>query len=129
MSTSPAAIDVNPSVLVTSRSAVGVTEVVSVAVLSAGAVSVTPNGASIEAVLAITPLAEPATVAFTVNVADPPGNSDTEVLMALPEPEAAHEEPAEAAQVHDTPTNDAGATSVNGAATTADGPALVTTMR
>ena len=104
------------------------TEVVSVAVLSAGATSITPDGASIEAVLAITPLAEPATVAFTVNVAEPLGSSDTAALIVFPDPDAGHDEPADAAQVHDTPTSEAGATSVNGAATAADGPAFATTM-
>ena len=94
----PAAIDVSPSVLVMIRSAVGVTDVVSVAVLSPGAVSTTPTGASMVAVLAITPEAGASTVAITVNVAVPPGVSETVVLMALPDPAPEHDDPAEAAQ-------------------------------
>ena len=65
------------------RSAVGVTEVVSVAELLAGAVSTTPLGAATVAVLAITPLAEATTVAVTVKVAAPAGSSDTFELMVF----------------------------------------------
>src|SRR4051812_21628601 len=110
------------------RSPVGVTAVVSVATLLPGAVSSTPTGALIVAVLAITPLADATTLAMTVKDAVPPGSKDTLVLMALPDPPAGHADPAEAAHVHETPLSEAGATSVNGAPTTADGPLFDTTI-
>jgi hypothetical protein len=128
VSASPAAIDVRPSVFVTMRSAVGVTDVVSVAALSSGDVSATPAGAAIVAEFAITPDAEAPTVATTVNDALPAGSSETAVLIALPAPDPGHEEPTVAAQVHEMPVSDAGATSLNGAATTDDGPAFDTTI-
>ena len=128
VSASPAAIEVSPSVLVMIKSAVGVTDVVSVAVLLPDAVSVTPAGASIVAVLAITPAAEATTVAVTTIVAVPPGFNDTVVLIALPAPEAGHVEPTDAEHVQETPPSEAGAVSVNGASGAADGPRFDTTI-
>ena len=110
------------------RSAVGVTEVVSVAVLSIEDVSTTPLGAAMVAVLAMTPTADATTVAVTANVAVPAGVRDTVVLIALPDPAAGHDDPADAEHVHVTLPSDAGTTSAKGAPTTADGPELETTI-
>ena len=122
----PAATLVRPSVLVIDRSAVGVIDVVSVAALSAGSGSLTPDGASIRAVLTTTPVVA-ATVAVTVKVAVEPTARLRTVLM-LPVPEARHPAPADATQVHVAPVKAAGNVSTTGAPTTADGPALEATI-
>src|SRR5512132_372396 len=108
------------------RSAIRVTVSVSVALLLAGVGSVTPTGAAMVAVLAIEPLALPATVALTVKVAVPPLSRLTEAEM-LPLPLAGQLDPADAAQVQAPKVRLAGAVSVTVAAVTVLGPLLVAT--
>jgi hypothetical protein len=101
--------------------------VVSVAALSAGSGSVVPAGTSTAAVLTIEP-AVAVTVASTVNVAVPPGARSTVDAMS-PVPDASPQvPPGPATQVHVAAPSSAGSVSVTGAPTTADGPALVTTI-
>ena len=108
------------------RSAVGVIEVVSVATLSAGFWSLTPAGASMRAELTTTPVVAVTDVVM-VKVAVAPTASPTVVLM-LPLPDGAHDAPTDGAHVHDAAPRPAGRVSTTGAATTADGPALATTI-
>ena len=96
-----------PSVLVIDRSAVGLNVSLSVAELFAGVGSVTPPGAATVAVFTNVPVADALTAPVTVNVADPLGCNDTEALIE-PDPDAGHDDPAEAVQVHVTPLNAAG---------------------
>ena len=86
MSTLPGTTLAVPSVLVMARSATGgVTMSVSVAVLLAGLVSVTPAGAVTVAVLLIVPVADGLIWAIAVKVTVPPGNRST-VVAILPVP-------------------------------------------
>src|SRR5438105_472679 len=114
----PALTLATPSVLVIARSATRLTVSVSVALLLPGVGSVTPTGAAMVAVLAIAPLALPATVALTVKVAVPPLRRLTEAER-LPLPLAGQLDPAEAAQVQAPTVRLAGAVSVTVAALTA----------
>ena len=123
----PGTTDATPSVLVIDRSAVGFRVSVSVELLLAGVGSVTPTGTAIEAVFTSVPVAPATTVAVIVNVAvAPTGRSTVVPMLPLPLP-AAHDPPPAGTQVHVAPETVAGRVSVTGAATTADGPALVAT--
>src|SRR4029077_9040936 len=123
----PALTLVTPSVLVIARSATRLTVSVSVALLLPGVGSVTPAGAATVAVLAIEPVALPAPLALTVNVAVPPLSRLTNTEM-LPLPLAGQLEPADAAQVQVPKVRPDGAVSVTVAPVTALGPLLVATM-
>ena len=112
------------SVLVIDKSAVGVNESVSVAVLFAGVGSVTPAGGATVAVLARLPVAAAAIRPVTVNVTVAPTGRLTVVLM-LPLPLAVHVPPPVPVHVQVTPLSDAGMVSATVAAVTAEGPALV----
>src|SRR2546428_104651 len=116
-----------PSFFVIERSATSLTVSVSVAWLLPGVGSVTPTGAAIVSVLAIEPLALPATVALTVNVAVPALSSFTLAAM-LPLPLAGQLDPTLAVQVQAPIVKPAGAVSVIVAPVTALGPLLVATM-
>ena len=116
-----------PSVLVIERSALGVNESVSVAVLLAPLVSLLPAGAAIVAVLTSEPVAAAETAPLTVKVAVPETSRLTLALM-LPLPDAGQLEPALAAQVHVTPVKVAGKVSVTVAAVITDGPAFDATI-
>src|SRR5438093_4241272 len=94
----PALTLVTPSFLVIERSATRLTVSVSVALLFPGVGSVTPTGAAIVAVLAIEPVALPATVALTVKVAVPALSRFTLAAM-LPLPLAGQLDPTLAVQV------------------------------
>ena len=107
------------------RSAVGVTAVLSVALLLPLASSFTPTGTAIVAVFVIVP--DPLAVAVTVKVALPPLNRFTLAAM-FPLPLAGHTEPAVAEHVQVAPLNAPGMTSVTVAPFTALGPALLATM-
>src|SRR5438093_242424 len=107
----PALTLVTPSFLVIERSATRLTVSVSVALLFPGVGSVTPTGAAIVAVLASEPLALPATVALTVNVAVPALSRFTLAAM-LPLPLPRHAVPTFAAQVQAPIVKPAGAVSV-----------------
>src|SRR5260370_1053141 len=109
------------------KSAIRAMVSVSVALLLTGFGSVTPTGTAMVAVLAVGPLAPPATVALTVKVAVPPLSRLTEAAM-LPLPLAGQLEPAEATQVQAPKVRFAGAVSVTVAAVTALGPLLLATM-
>ncbi len=121
----PATTVVRPSVFVIETSPSGDTVVESVAALSLGSGSTTPAGAATVAVLATVPTVSGATTAVTVKVAVPAGARSTVVAMS-PVPDAAAQLPPVATQVHVAPVSSTGIVSSTGAATTADGPALVT---
>ena len=112
-----------PSVLVITRSAVGVSVSVSVAALLPGAGSVTPAPTDTVAVLASEPVAPAETVAVTVNVAVPPTGRSTAALM-LPLPDAGHVAPPAAEHVHVAPVRLAGKVSATLEAGAADGPGV-----
>jgi hypothetical protein len=116
-----------PSVFVIDRSPVGVNVSLSEAELLPGVGSVTDAGAAIVAVLVKLPVAVVEMVAFTVNVAVPPGARLTDALM-FPLPEAGHVEPALAAHVQVTADSVAGSVSETVAPVTIDGPALAATI-
>ena len=99
----------------------------SVAVLFAGAGSVTPAGTVATAVLATDAGAPAARVAGTVNVAVPPASRLT-VVEILPVPPLAQDDPALATHVQLPNVSPAGAVSVTVAPVTASGPLLVTTI-
>ena len=109
--------------MVTVRSVWGVTVVTSVAELLAGVGSETVPGNVMLAVLLIVPVAEAMTVAEIVNVAEPPGASVTEA-DTLPLPDAGHDDPALAEQVHVAPVSVAGIVSLTVAPVTVEGPGL-----
>jgi hypothetical protein len=98
-----------------------------VAVLLAGVGSVVPPGSAMLAVLANEPVALGEIRPVTVNVAVPPDNNVTDALIE-PEPDAGHDEPADAAQVHVTPLSAAGIVSVTVAAVIVDGPPFEETI-
>jgi hypothetical protein len=123
----PGTSPVAPSVFVIARSAVGVSVSESVAELFAGVGSVTPAATAAVAVFANVPVAVDAIVAVRVKVAVPLGNRSTVALM-LPDPEAGHVDPAEAAQVQVAPDSVPGSVSVMVVPIAADGPALDATM-
>src|SRR6266542_1348217 len=100
-----------PSLLVIAGSATPVIVSVSVALLLAGFGSVTPAGAAMVAVLAMEPVALPAIVALTVNVAVPPLARFTLAEM-LPLPLAGQLEPTLATQLQLPNVRPAGAVSV-----------------
>src|SRR5439155_7864106 len=116
-----------PSLLVIARSAIELSVSVSVALLLAGFGSVTPTGAAMVAVLAMEPVALPATVALTVNVAVPPLSKFTLAEM-LPLPLAGQLEPTLATQLQLPNVRPAGAVSVTVAPVAALGPLFVATM-
>ena len=116
-----------PSVLVIDRSALGVNESVSVAVLLAPLVSPLPTGAAIVAVLTSEPVAAADTEPLTVKVAVPETRRLTLALM-LPLPDAGQLEPALAAHVHVTPVKAAGKVSATVAPVITDGPAFAATI-
>src|SRR5439155_17788805 len=116
-----------PSVLVIERSATRLTVSLSVALLLPGVRSVTPTGAAMVAVLAMEPVALPATVALTVNVAVPPLSKFTLAEM-LPLPLAGQLEPTLATQLQLPNVRPAGAVSVTVAPVAALGPLFVATM-
>jgi hypothetical protein len=97
--------------------------VTSVAELLAGVGSETVPGNVMLAVLLIVPVAEAMTVAEIVNVAEPPGARLTEA-DTLPLPDAGHDDPALAEQVHVAPLSVAGSVSLTVAPVTVDGPGL-----
>lgn len=110
-----------PSVLLTPRSARGVSVLLSVEVLLLATGSVVPTGGVIVAVLLSVPRALARIVAVRVYVALPLASRFTLSLM-LPVPLAAHEEPAVAVHVHDAAVNEAGRLSVTVAPVTEAGP-------
>lgn len=112
---------VAPSVLLTPRSARGVSVLLSVEVLLLATGSVVPTGGVMVAVLLSVPRALARIVAVRVYVALPPGSRFTLSLM-LPVPLAAHEEPAVAAHVHAAAVSEAGRLSVTVAPVTEAGP-------
>src|SRR5580765_2221105 len=89
------------------RSAVGVSVSVSVAVLLPDAGSVTPAPTDAVAVLVSDPVAPEAIVAVTTNVAVAPTGKSTEALM-LPLPDAGQVAPPATEQVQVAPVNAAG---------------------
>ena len=124
----PGTTDATPSVFVIERSAVGTIVSVSVAVLFPGVGSVTPAGTPTVAVFTRVPVADGDRVAASVKVAVPPARSETVDAMSPIPLTAAQLDPAEATHVHVADVIAAGRTSVTGAATTALGPAFVTTI-
>ena len=122
----PAVTLATPSLLVIARSATEATVSVSVAVLLARLGSVTPAGGAMVAVLTMEPVALPATVASTVNVAVPPLSKFTLAEM-LPLPLAGQLEPTLATQLQALNVRAAGAVSATVAPTTALGPPFVAT--
>src|SRR5437763_1003654 len=123
----PAVTLATPSLLVIARSATEPTVSVSVALLLARLGSVTPAGAPMVAALTMDPVALPATVASTVNVAVPLLSRFTLAAM-LPLPLAGQLEPTLATQVHVALAIAAGNVSATVAPTTALGPLFVATM-
>jgi len=115
------------SVLVSETFAWRLIVVVSVAELLPGVGSVAPPGRATLAVLESVPVDVGTTVTLTVNVAVPP---DRTLMLAemLPDPDAGHDDPADAVHVHVTPVSDAGIVSVTVAPVIADGPAFDTTI-
>ena len=112
-----------PSVFVIDRSAVGFNVSESVAELFPGVGSVEPPGNAIVAVLESDPVALDEIVPVTVNVAVPLGSNVTKALIE-PEPDAGHDDPADAVHVHVTPLSDAGIVSATVAPVIVDGPAF-----
>jgi len=101
--------------------------VVSVAVLLPGAGSVKPAGRVTEAVFARMPWADAGTIPRTVNVARPPPDRVT-VLLMWPAPLLeAQLDPGAATQVHVAPIRLAGMTSDTTTSATAADPLFVTT--
>jgi len=123
----PGTLEVTPSVLVIDRSAVGTNVSVSVAVLLAGVGSVVPPGRATLAVLASVPVAVAEMMPVSANVAVPPASNETVALIA-PEPDAGHDDPADAAHVHVAPVIVAGTVSVTVPPVTTDGPELEATI-
>jgi hypothetical protein len=114
---------VEPSVLVMTRSAVGVSVSLSVAVLLPATRSVIPAPTDAVAVFASVPVAPAATVPVMTNVAAPPTGRSTEALM-LPLPDAGHVAPPLTVHVQVTPETLAGMVSVTFEAGAEEGPAL-----
>ena len=123
----PAAAPDTPSVLVIDRSAVGVTCVRSVALLSVGSASVAPAGAWAVAVLLTVP-STATTVATSVNVTDAPTVMSTVVEIAPLPLVAAQLAPGDGTHVHVEAVSSATAGSETVAPTASDGPSLVTTI-
>jgi hypothetical protein len=123
----PGTIDATPSVFVIDRSAVGASVSVSVDVLFAAVGSVTPPGSATLAVFTRDPVALDEMAPVTVKVAVPLVSNVTGALID-PEPDAGHEDPAEATQVHVTLLSEAGMVSVTVAAVTVEGPAFEATI-
>jgi len=117
-----------PSVLVTARSAVGVSVSVSVALLLARLGSVKPAGAPRVAVFTRVPVAVGLIVPVALMVAVPPGSSVTTAETAPGPPEGAQAEPADGAQLQVTPAMAAGKESVTVPPVTVLGPGLVATI-
>jgi hypothetical protein len=113
--------------LVITRSAVGFSVSVSVAVLLPDAGSVTPAPTEAVVVFVSEPVAPATTVALTVKVAEPPTGRSTLALM-LPLPEAGHAAPPVVEHVHVAPVRVAGKVSVTFEAGAAEGPAVATTI-
>ena len=122
----PGTAVVAPSVLVITRSAVGLSTSMSVAVLLPETGSVMPAPTDAVAVLVNEPVAPAATEALTVNVAVPPTGRSTLALM-LPLPDAGHVAPPAVEHVHVAPVSVAGKVSVTFEAGAAEGPAFETT--
>ena len=114
-------------VFVTARSACGVTATVSVDVLFAGLVSVTPAGAATVAVFTRFPVAAADNVAVTVKVTLPLTGRFTLALM-FPEPLAGHVPPPAPAQVQLMLLSVAGNVSATVAPVTALGPLFDATI-
>ena len=114
---------VEPSVLVMTRSAVGVNVSLSVAVLLPGTGSVIPAPTDAVAVLVRVPVAPAATVPVMTNVAVPPTGRSTATLM-LPLPDAGHVAPPPVEHVQVTPVRLAGTVSVTFEAGAEEGPAF-----
>ena len=122
----PGITEATPSVLVTARSARGVSVSTSVAELFAAFVSVTPSGAETAAVLLSVPVAPAAMAVVTVKVAEAPTGRST-LLLIDPLPDAGHTAPPVVAHVHVIVDTPAGIASVTDAPSTLAGPELVTT--
>lgn len=117
-----------PSVLVIERSAIGVSVFVSLAVSLFGFGSTAPPGIPTVAVFVIVPVAEGLGVTVKLNVAVPPFNRLTLVLI-LPVPFASwHEEPVEATQVQEAARKTGGRVSTTGMPKTSFGPLFRTTI-
>jgi hypothetical protein len=116
-----------PSVLVTLKSACGVSVSVSVALSLAGLGSVTPAGTDTVAVFASVPVAAGAMVAVAVKVALPPGARLTGAEIG-PAPLPGQVEPAVATQLQAVPVSEAGKGSASVAAPEALGPAFEATI-
>lgn len=116
-------------VLVMVRSAVGVSESVSLAELFPGFGSTVPFGTTTDAALVTVPVAVLETFTVSLNVAEPPTARLTALLLMLTTPlDSLQLEPEEAVHVHETIVSGAGKISLTVAPVTALGPALVTTM-
>ena len=124
----PALIVVKPSVLEIDRSAVGVSESVSVAELSAELVSTTPAGAAMLTVLAREPVAVDDTATITVYVTEPLGDKVAVVDIGSVPLAAPHVPPLPAAHVHVPDVAPLGKASVIGAAVAVEGPAFDATI-
>ena len=114
---------VTPSVLVIDKLARGVRVSVSVALLFAGFVSVTPAGAATVAVLDKLPVAVGKMVPVTVKVTEPPAGRFTVSLM-FPEPAAVAVPPPAPTAVQVTPVKVAGSVSATVAPGALLGPAF-----
>jgi hypothetical protein len=81
-----------------------------------------------QAMLLSVPVAFPSSVPMTVNIVLPPTSRSTDSLRS-PDPFAAHEEPADAMQVHVMAVSSAGKVSMTEAPVTSFGPLFVTVIR
>jgi hypothetical protein len=123
----PGVAVVEPSVLVTARSARSATVSVSVAALLPGLGSVEPPGTATVAVFEIEPEAEGLTVPLTRYVALEPDASVSVSAIELPDPEAVEQEPGPATEhVQLTPLIEAGTVSTKAAPVTSLGPLFET---
>src|SRR5262245_13949360 len=123
----PGAVVAGP-LLLTCRSADGVSGTELTAVLFVVSGSVAAAGTAIVAALTSRPVAPDAIVPVNVNAAVPPAARSTVVAIAPAPEDAPQAEPASAAHSHDAAPSTAGSASLTVAPVTALGPWFVTTM-
>jgi hypothetical protein len=123
----PGVSEVTPLVLVMRRSAVPLSESVSVAELLAGVPSATPDGVAMVAVFTNEPVAVGAMLASNVYVTFVPAGRFT-VSLIEPVPLAVHDAPEAATHVHVAPVSSDGKVSTTEAPMTDDGPLLEATI-
>src|SRR4029079_1881572 len=116
-----------PSVLVTIRSACGLSTSESVAELLPATGSVAPGATVDDAGLSSVPRAVGTIAAVTEYVTEPPTGMSTMSAM-FPDPAAVHVAPPAATHDHVAPVRIGGRTSVIELATASDGPAFVATI-